>query len=125
MRKKVLFYIILAIAVFVLFATGNLAWNELEIGNVCPKLVGMPACYIILACISTALLSHLQILPGKNVFYYAGAGLAGSIALAGTIGNLVGIIYCPKTSTGIPMCYLSLLFFSTLIILKFWASKTT
>ncbi|EPR72358.1 hypothetical protein ADIWIN_2528 [Winogradskyella psychrotolerans RS-3] len=50
--------------------------------------------------------------------YFLFTGLAGSIALVASIMQFTGHAECPKTASGTPMCYYSLLLFSSLIILK-------
>jgi predicted membrane channel-forming protein YqfA (hemolysin III family) len=45
-------------------------------------------------------------------------GLAWSIATYGSIMQFSETVECPKTEEGIPMCYISFVMFSLLILLK-------
>ncbi|WP_299778884.1 hypothetical protein [uncultured Formosa sp.] len=55
--------------------------------------------------------------------YFIGTAIAFLIAFYGTIMQVSEIIECPKTSTGIPMCFISLSIFTTLIITKAYLIK--
>ena len=102
-----------------LFGTFGLVQNELTTGNVCPKIIGIPACFIILVCFLLVLLGHTGILKKGSWFYFVGAGVAFSIASYGSLGELLGFAECPKTSNGVPMCFLSFGLFFLLLFLKF------
>lgn len=80
--------------------------------------MGIPACYIILSCLILGVVSHSSNIDRKNIIYYIGLGIALLIATIGTLGNVIGILECPKTETGMPMCYLSFIMFLSLLILK-------
>lgn len=115
---KIISLLIWALAFFGLYGTVGLVSKEMAKGNICPKIVGIPACYIILVSFLMVLGSHSTLLKDTYWGYFIGAGVAGAIAATGTTGQLMGTIECPKTATGIPMCYLSLAFFTTLLVLK-------
>ena len=116
--KKIISVIIWSLALFGLYGTAGLVMDEISIGDICPKILNIPACYIILTCFILVLVAQTNF--AKKIFwlYFIGAGIAWTIAATGTIGQLTGTIECPKTAGGTPMCYLSLAFFSSLIILK-------
>ncbi len=122
MSKKFIqqiFYIAIWIIILMgLSGTIPLAQNEFVTGNVCPKMVGIPACYIILSCLLFAIVSHSNLFKDKNRLYYLGVVIALAIATFGSVGNLLGYIECPKNDHGIPMCYLSFLLFFSLLIFK-------
>jgi hypothetical protein len=80
--------------------------------------MGMPACYIILACFTLIIVSSLNIVKDKNILYWLGAVPALAIASYGSLGVLFGFAACPRTSSGIPMCFLSFGFFGSLALLK-------
>jgi predicted membrane channel-forming protein YqfA (hemolysin III family) len=84
--------------------------------------MNIPACYIILWCFVIPFIVYL--LKGKSIYYFLGTGLAFSIALYGTILQILNEISCPKTSSNIPMCFISLGLFTLLIILKLIINKT-
>lgn len=116
--EKFISILIWGLAGFGTYGTIGLVGREIAKGNICPKILGIPACYIILISFIMVLLSHSSLLKDNHWLYVIGASIAWSIAATGTIGQLMGNIECPKTAGGTPMCYLSLAFFSTLLLLK-------
>lgn len=113
---KILFWVINLLFVIGIFGAGSLILTEIRTGDGCPKLGVVPACAIILVCFILPFISH--ILKKWNLIYFLFTGLAALIALVATVMQFMGNAECPKTDSGIPMCYLSLLIFTTLIILK-------
>ena len=116
MSNKITYYSILAILIIGLFGAGGLVIEEFKTGEGCPKIMDIPMCLVVLICFIIPLISHL--LKKGNVLYFLFTGLAGSIALVASIMQFTGHAECPKTTSGTPMCYYSLLLFSSLIILK-------
>ncbi len=94
-------------------------------GDICPRIVGIPACYIILVCLLLVTIG-INIPNGKwRLMFYLGVLPALVIASYGSLGQLVGFAECPKTSSGIPMCYISFGIFSTLFILNYFIYRFT
>lgn len=112
-----------AVLLFGWYGAGNLTYAEYFRSNICPKLLSVPACYVILAMVLLATSSHTGWLGDKNMLFYLATGLAASLALTGTIGQLSGVVECPKTSGGTPMCYISLALFGSLILLKLVSAR--
>lgn len=121
MQKKITYYSILVILIIGLFGAGELVIEEFKTGEGCPKIMHIPMCLVILICFIIPLIAHL--LKKWNVLYFLFTGLAGSIALMASIMQFTGNAECPKTTSGTPMCYYSLLIFSSLIILKIYQLK--
>ena len=119
--KKVLDIVLTLVFVLSILGTISLVYDELVSHSICPKILNIPACYIIMFCFIVPFSTHL--LKWNNYLYFIGTGLAFSIALYGTIMQTLEIIQCPKTSTGIPMCFISLSIFTSLIILKIISLK--
>ncbi len=118
MYKKSFSVLILLIAAVGLYGSFGLVQNEWINGDICPKLLGIPACYIIFGCFSLAIISQLNILRDRSWLFWIGVLPALSIASYGSLGELVGFASCPKTSGGIPMCFISFGFFGSLALLK-------
>ena len=114
--NKVLYWVISLLFIIGIFGAGELVHAEIITGNGCPKIKGIPACFIILICFILPLIAH--ILKKWNLIYFLFTGVAALIALVASIMQFLGNTECPKTDSDIPMCYLSLLIFTTLIILK-------
>ncbi|SFC06336.1 hypothetical protein SAMN04489722_101558 [Algibacter lectus] len=121
MLKRITYYAILGILIIGVYGAGGLVVEEFKTGEGCPKIMGIPMCLVILFCFLVSLIVHL--LKRKNIVYFLLTGLAGSIALIASIMQFFGYAKCPKAASGTPMCYYSLLLFSSLIVLKIVHSK--
>ncbi len=120
---KLITYLIFVILIIGLLGAGSLVVEEFKTGEGCPKILGIPMCLVILICFIVPLIALL--LKKWNILYFLFTGLAGSIALIASIMQFTGHAECPKTNSGTPMCYYSLLLFSSLIILKIYQLKLT
>lgn len=109
---------VLLITLFVIGIYGalNLVLEEIKTGNGCPKIGFIPACLIILFCFLISFISH--VLKKWNLVYFIGTGIAFAIALYATTMQIIGKVECPKLDNGLPMCYISLFLFLSLILLK-------
>ena len=121
MLKTVTYYVIVVILIIGLFGAGGLVVEEFKTGEGCPKIMHIPMCLVVLICFIIPLIAHL--FKKWNVLYFLFTALAGSIALVASIMQFTGNAECPKTTSGTPMCYYSLLLFSSLIILKIYHIK--
>ncbi|MFD2914123.1 hypothetical protein [Psychroserpens luteus] len=121
MSKKITYYSILVVLIIGLFGAGILVLEEFKTGEGCPKIMHIPMCLVVLICFIIPLIAHL--LKKWNVLYFLFTGLAGSIALVASIMQFTGHAECPKTASGTPMCYYSLIIFSGLILLKIYHLK--
>ena len=121
--QQIIYFAIWIVILVGLSGTIPLVQNEFANGDICPKIIGIPACYIILTCLILAILSHLNLFKDKKRLYFLGVLTALSIATFGTVGNLLGYVECPKTDGGTPMCYLSFLIFFSLLVLKIVEKK--
>jgi len=88
--------------------TGWLVLSELFRAPTCPELLGIPACYLVLAGYLVALAGAWfpDTKPGSTAFF-AGAGAVTLIGLWFSFNELSGAIECP-TFEGLPMCFVSL-----------------
>lgn len=119
--KILIYYVILGILIIGLFGAGGLVIEEFKTGEGCPKIMHVPMCLVILICFIVPLIAHY--FKRWNILYFLFTGLAGSIALVASIMQYTGHAECPKTPSGTPMCYYSLVLFSSLIILKIYHLK--
>jgi len=117
--KIILKTLILIIAGFAIYGSFTLVLNEWTMGNICPKILGIPACYIVLFCFVMAFIG--QLMPDKNGrrIFFLFVGIVTVIALTGTVGELTGITKCPRTGGGTPMCFISLAICVSLLASKF------
>ena len=121
--KQIIFYLILTILLFAIYGALSLSLVEFRTPNICPKVLSIPACYIVLVAFTFVLLSHAMLPSPKQAAYYSFLTIPFFLALGGTISELSGQVVCPRTSGGIPMCYISLGLCFTLIVLKFVENK--
>jgi len=121
MTTKIINYSIYIIFIFGLYGAGNLAYDEFLQEGTCPKLGIIPACYIIFSCLLIPFFTHV-FNKGKFI-YFIFTSFALVIATYATFGQLFGKVQCPKTSDGIPMCYISFGIFASLVILKIFLRK--
>ena len=84
----------------------------------CPKILGIPACYIVAANFIAASICHLLNTLISNQIYFAFIVIPALIALVGSITELTGKTVCPKTESGKPMCFYSLAFCIALVVAK-------
>jgi hypothetical protein len=123
MLSKLINVLVALVFSFGIYGAGRLVYKEYIIKQVCPQILGIPACYIIMACLIIPLIAHIFNL--RNNIYFAGTGIALTIATYGSISQLIGIADCPRTTNGMPMCYISFLIFLTLVVLKWINIKIT
>ena len=116
--KNLLFWFVLLILIFANYGTYGLVIEEYAIGNICPKILNIPACYIVLGFFAGALISHLYPSKISTRFYFIFIGSVCIIAVTGTLGEIFGFASCPKTHSGIPMCFISLAICILLIVFK-------
>jgi len=117
--KTIWFYVTFAVLLFVIYGSWELSITEFKLKNICPKVVGIPACYLVLISFALVFLSHVLRSAFKNSIWYFGfIAFPFLLALGGTLTELSGTVVCPRTPGGTPMCYISLGMCSLLIILK-------
>lgn len=121
MKTKLVNNLISIIFILGILGAGNLAYNEFLVEGTCPKLGIIPACYIVLVCFVVPFITH--IFNKSKVLYFLFTVFALVLAIYATIGELLGNLRCPKTDGGLPMCYLSLVIFTILILLKIFSLK--
>ncbi|MFY7671941.1 hypothetical protein ACOSP6_12720 [Tenacibaculum sp. MEBiC06402] len=96
--------------------------SEYKSGNVCPKLSGIPICYVILGLFITALISHIT--NKWKFLYFTLLGIIFLITLVASVLHLTGNFICPQTVLKrIPKCYYALGLVSGLLLLKFLQFK--
>ena len=113
-------YMIIALLLFVIYGSFTLSLNNFRKKNVCPKVLGIPACYLVFSFFVGALFIHI-LNTNSSTLYYLFIAVPFLLALTGTLTELSGKAICPRTPNGIPMCFISLGFCSALIAMKFFS----
>ena len=118
--KEILFFAIIAVLLFSLYGSFNLSRVDFRKKNVCPKVLGVPACYIVFLFFALAFFAHVFTgALAKDLWYYGLLAVPFLLALGGTLTELSGKVICPRTPGGTPMCFISLGICTTLLLLKF------
>ncbi len=120
--KNIIYSIITVLLLIGIYGIAGLVWDEIQTGNGCPKIWIIPACVIVMLCFLIPLIVHL--FKKYNTIYFGFTGLALIIAIIASFMQFNGQGECPKLDNGTPMCYLSFVLFSILIILKILLIKT-
>jgi len=116
MKQIIANILLLLIFVLGIVGAGELVWKEITIHNVCPKIIGIPTCYIVLLLFIIPFTSHVLKMGNRLFFILIGIGFI--IALSASIMQFNEVLDCPKSFSGIALCYFSLIIFSCLLILK-------
>jgi len=77
MKTKALNWLLLLVFIVGIIGASLLVYDEIKTTNVCPKLLGIPACYIILVCFIIPFIVHL--VKGRNSVYFLFTGIAFTI----------------------------------------------
>jgi len=118
MFKKISYWITTVILFIAIYGAGNLSLNDYNQIITCPKFIGIPVCYIVLLFFVLAAINHFIKKNITTILFYVWIGIPGIIALIGTISEIKTPHSCPYTTSGTPMCYISLLLCTSLIIFK-------
>jgi len=78
-------------------------------GNACPTLGPIPACYVVSICYGAMGVAALLWNKPLSWLFFAGVIPVVLLALAGTSFELAGRPTCPRSDTGWPLCYTSLM----------------
>jgi len=103
-----MYWITLAIAIMAVLGAAQLSYTDWKESNICPKQLGIPACYIVFTFFLAAAISHITKAPLGNILFFVFIAFPTFLALKGSITELSGTVICPRTASGIPMCYISL-----------------
>lgn len=90
----------------------------------CPSVAGIPACFVVLAGYSLMFIATLKS-KGKKIqlLFLAGWTPVFLLAFVGTLFEISNGSTCPKSSSGLALCYVSLAFSITVASLYFLILK--
>jgi len=124
--KKLIFFVIIAILIFAIYGGIDLSLLDYREKDVCPKLLGIPACYLVLVFFSLTFIFHVFKKHARpNFGYFIFLSFPFLLALSGTISEMSGKVICPRTPGGTPMCYISLGICTALLVLKIVEQRMT
>ena len=111
--RQTLITVLLSVGLF--FAL-NLVFKEITIGNQCPKIGTIPACFFVVLFFLIPLVAH--ILKKGNIFFFLFTGIGLALGIYASLGQLTGKVQCPTLMEVIPTCFIALTLFSISIVLK-------
>ena len=123
--KKTIDTIILILALLGLAGALLLVIADALEPGVCPIALGVPACYFALALFLGITLGHVPLLknePLKGILFLGFSGIGSLIAGYASIGQIGGFAECPEAGP-VPLCYLALIAYLSLFILKIWSLR--
>lgn len=103
----------LTVATLGLLASINLVIKEIIMGDYCPTIFSIPACYIVLIAFALVIASYFT---EENITFWIGSAIGMLLAIYFSYSQIVGVKECPVIL--IPLCYISLITFIAIIALK-------
>lgn len=123
-RLALIYWILIAILTVIgLLGVIPLVRSQLAYGDICPTIISIPACYIILGCLIFIIFHLFRLAKWGRRLFWIGTLIALAIATFGSISNMTGYAECPKTEGGTPMCYISFLLFLGITVLGFFEGR--
>ena len=125
--KKTIDTVILILALLGLTGALLLVIADAVGPGVCPIALGVPACYFALALFLGINLGHVPLLKNerlKKILFLGFSGIGTLIAAYASLGRLFGFAECPDVGS-LPLCYLALVAYLSLFILKIWSLRST
>ena len=117
-------FLLRAFIAFGTYGAISISYNTLTQVSPCPAVSGFPVCYLVLAGYLAMLVSlFLTKYDFHKGIFYIGWFIVFLIAIVGTIYELYSGNICPRTSYGLPMCYLSLAFTLLIVFLFKYQQK--
>lgn len=116
---KALHFVLLTLVSFGLWSALTVSYKTITGIAPCPSILNYPVCYAV--SLGYCLMFIGQIGGLKQVYnklFFGGWGLVIVIACIGVGLELMSGDVCPKTSAGIPLCYVSFMFCIVILSLK-------
>ena len=113
--NKIILWGLLALG---LYGALNVSYSTITNESPCPSVAGVYICYVVLVGYLMMVAAQF-IKPYKIVVFYIGWIIVFAIALLGTGLEILQGNTCPQSSSGLPLCYVSL-FVSAVIGILFW-----
>jgi hypothetical protein len=82
--------------------------TQFHTGDACPSLGFIPACYIVSVAYSAMAVAGVIWWRGAMKLFLFGSIPVITLAVIGTVSELAGIPTCPRSDSGLPLCYASL-----------------
>ncbi len=125
MKKTLFYWLTTAVLLFAIYGAGSLSINDFNGVITCPKVVGIPVCYIVLLFFVLGMLAHFTTRTWSAKAFIVLISIPGVVAFFASIAELGVQHVCPKTASGIPMCFISLGLCSVILLFKYFSLKKT
>lgn len=100
--------LLLAAIILGLYGASRLSYTTANSSNICPSIVNIPACYLVLLAYVAMLFGFfLEAARRRPYIFHLGLAVATLFALPATVAEQFHAGTCPNNG-GIPLCYLSL-----------------
>ena len=110
--------LLLGLIAISLYGASRVSYDTLIAVEPCPSIIGIPACFVVLAGYSLMLIGvALQPTAKVKLLFLAGWIPVFLLAITGSIFELMNGNTCPKSESGIALCYFSRLFSIGVIML--------
>lgn len=106
---RLLRFAVLLTSIYVLFSIIPISVSQLREGGACPILAGVPACYVVTVAYSLIAVGTLATFNMARWLYLAGITPIVGLASAGSALEWFGVPTCPRSPSGLPLCYASLI----------------
>lgn len=123
MNKNIFYWLTTAVLFFAIYGASSLSLSDFNGTISCPKLAGIPACYLVLLFFVLGGISNFVKNKFTNKAFFFFIGTPGLLALFASIQELNVPNTCPQTASGIPMCFISLGLCSAILLFKFISLK--
>ncbi len=107
-----------------LYGAISISYNTVTNTSPCPNIIGLPICYLVLTGYAAMFASLFMLKSNKHKWlFYLGWSIVFLIAVAGSSFEILKGNVCPKNSSGLPLCYLSLAFTVAILLLYYLQQK--
>ncbi len=106
--SRILRLCLVGFSAYVLSGIIPISIAQWQTGAGCPMLGPLPACYLVTLCYGAMGLAALWWAKPLSGLFFAGATPVILLALVGTALELSGRPTCPRSASGVPLCYMSL-----------------
>lgn len=113
--------IIILLILIGFITSSELVIKEITSGGACPVIGEIPACY--LATIYFLFIFTTHIVGKKNILFFIFSSLGLALSLFASVGNILGMVFCPVTLLNIPLCFIAFIVFVLIVVLKFQQLK--
>jgi len=109
--------VLFTFAVIGVAGAAPIAWQQFTGVKACPAIVTVPACNVVLLGYVLMAISAFLMSRARTITFFTAWAPLFLLALIGSGLELVSQDTCPRTSGGVPMCFLSLGLLTLLVLI--------